>query len=80
VATTITRSGFILRSEIIGSAVDQGATISVKRRHTWSFMYNQPTAQLYHSSPTTSFPYGVTADAGERSRGHVPARSATGRN
>ena len=37
--------------QIIGLAVDQGATISVNGGQTWSSWYNQPTAQLYHAIP-----------------------------
>lgn len=45
--------------EIMLLAVDQGATITVNGGRTWSSWYNQPTAQLYHVSTDTRFPYWV---------------------
>ncbi|MBV8975295.1 MAG: hypothetical protein JOY74_09240, partial [Sinobacteraceae bacterium] len=36
---------------------DGGASISFDRGHTWSTVYNQPTAQFYHVSVDTRFPY-----------------------
>jgi len=42
---------------LLGS--DQGAVVSVNGGETWSSWYNQPTAQLYHVSIATSFPYKV---------------------
>jgi photosystem II stability/assembly factor-like uncharacterized protein len=38
---------------------DQGATITVNGGRTWSSWYNQPTAQLYHVTTDTRFPYWV---------------------
>src|SRR5260370_1714893 len=38
---------------------DQGALVSVNSGQTWSYWYNQPTAQLFHGAPTNSFPYLV---------------------
>ncbi len=39
--------------------VDQGATVSLDRGRTWTSWYNQPTAQLYHVTTDTNFPYSV---------------------
>ena len=39
--------------------VDQGATVSLDRGKTWTSWYNQPTAQMYHVTTDTSFPYWV---------------------
>ena len=39
--------------------VDQGATVSLDRGQTWTSWYNQPTAQLYHVTTDTNFPYWV---------------------
>ncbi|HVN43816.1 MAG TPA: hypothetical protein VMT66_01095 [Steroidobacteraceae bacterium] len=36
---------------------DGGASISFDRGRTWSTVYNQPTAQFYHVSVDTRFPY-----------------------
>ncbi len=41
--------------------VDQGATISLDGGKTWSSWYNQATAQVYHISTDTSYPYWVYA-------------------
>ncbi len=41
------------------AAVDQGTTVSVDGGKTWSSWYNQPTAQLYHVTTDTSYPYRV---------------------
>ncbi|HVC02713.1 MAG TPA: hypothetical protein VND80_10980 [Steroidobacteraceae bacterium] len=38
---------------------DQGAVVSVDHGRTWSSWYNQPTAQLYHVSVDSHFPYRV---------------------
>jgi hypothetical protein len=59
--------------------VDQGATISLDGGETWSSWYNQPTAQVYHISTDTSYPYWVYAtqqdsgSIGTRSRGDLGA-------
>ncbi|MEO8360875.1 MAG: hypothetical protein ABI672_12660, partial [Vicinamibacteria bacterium] len=58
---------------------DQGATISLDAGQTWSSWYNQSTAQLYHISTDTSYPYWIYAtqqDSGSiatRSRGDLGA-------
>jgi photosystem II stability/assembly factor-like uncharacterized protein len=41
-------------------ASDQGAIVSVDGARTWSSWYNQPTAQIYHVSADTRFPYWVS--------------------
>jgi len=38
---------------------DQGALVSVNGGETWSSWYNQPTAQFYHVSVSSDFPYKV---------------------
>ncbi len=59
--------------------VDQGATISLDGGRTWSSWYNQATAQIYHVSTDTSYPYwvyGSQQDSGTiatRSRGNFGA-------
>ena len=44
---------------IIALSSDQGATISLNGGETWSSWYNQPTAQFYHVTTDTRFPYRV---------------------
>lgn len=48
-------------------ATDQGASISLDRGATWSSWYNQPTAQMYHVTTDSRFPYtiyGAQQDSG----------------
>ena len=55
--------------DIILLVSDQGAIVTVNRGKTWSFWYNQPTAQLYHAIADNSFPYHVCA--GQQESGSV---------
>ncbi len=48
-----------LQPEIMLLTTDQGATITVNGGRTWSSWYNQPTAQLYHVTTDSQFPYWV---------------------
>ncbi len=50
-------------------AGDQGAIITVNGGQTFSSWYNQPTAQFYHVSTDTSFPYNVLG--GQQESGSV---------
>ena len=45
--------------KIIALTSDQGAVISLNGGATWSSWYNQPTAQFYHVTTDTRFPYRV---------------------
>jgi photosystem II stability/assembly factor-like uncharacterized protein len=63
---------------IILIASDQGATISVNHGDTWSSWYNQPTAQLYHVSTDTQFPYWVYGGQQESGTAAVASRSDYG--
>ena len=45
--------------DIILLGSDQGAIVTVNGGKSWSSWYNQSTAQLYHVSADTSFPYRV---------------------
>ena len=38
---------------------DQGAIVTLNGGHTWSSWHNQPTAQMYHVSTDSRFPYRV---------------------
>ena len=59
--------------------VDQGATVSLDGGRTWSSWYNQSTAQIYHVSTDTQWPYWVygsqqdSGSVGVRSRGNMGA-------
>ena len=61
--------------QIMLSAVDQGAVVTVNGGETWSSWYNQPTAQFYHVITDNQFPYWVygaqqeSGSAGVKSRG-----------
>ncbi|MGA8866949.1 MAG: glycoside hydrolase [Candidatus Sulfotelmatobacter sp.] len=48
---------------------DQGALVTVNGGTTWSSWYNQPTAQLYHVSIASTFPYRVCG--GQQESGSV---------
>ena len=77
-ATIIKTFGSIPRHpEIIALVSDQGATISLNGGRTWSSWYNQPTAQMYHVSPTTAFRIGFAA-ASRRAARRASAAAATG--
>ncbi len=58
---------------------DQGATISLDGGLNWSSWYNQPTAQVYHISTDTQYPYWIYATQqdsgciGTSSRGNLGA-------
>ncbi|PYR54752.1 MAG: glycoside hydrolase, partial [Acidobacteria bacterium] len=45
--------------DIILIASDQGAIVTVNGGESWSSWYNQPTAQFYHVSTDSAFPYRV---------------------
>ena len=62
-----------LHPEIMLIASDQGVIITVNGGRTWSSWYNQPTAQLYHVSTDTSFPYRVCG--GQQESGSVCIQS-----
>ncbi len=55
--------------DILLMAGDQGAIITVNGGQTFSSWYNQPTAQFYHVSTDTSFPYNVLG--GQQESGSV---------
>jgi photosystem II stability/assembly factor-like uncharacterized protein len=59
--------------DIILLGVDQGAIVTVNGGKTWSSWYNQPTAQLYHVSADTTFPYRLYS--GQQESGSVGIRS-----
>lgn len=66
------------RPEVILTAADQGASISVNDGRTWSSWYNQPTAQFYHVSTDNSFPYRVYGGQQESGSAGVLSRGPDG--
>ena len=54
---------------IIALASDQGTVVTVNGGESWSSWLNQPTAQLYHTSATATFPYRVCS--GQQESGSV---------
>src|SRR6185503_10673564 len=63
---------------IILLATDQGAVVSVNGGDTWSSWYNQPTAQFYHVSTDSAFPYRVCGGQQESGSACVPSRGDHG--
>ncbi|AUD03633.1 WD40/YVTN/BNR-like repeat-containing protein [Spirosoma pollinicola] len=55
--------------DVLLLAGDQGAIVTVNGGQTFSSWYNQPTAQFYHVSTDTSFPYNVLG--GQQESGSV---------
>jgi photosystem II stability/assembly factor-like uncharacterized protein len=65
--------------EVVLLASDQGVVISVNGGATWSSWYNQPTAQFYHVSTDTAFPYRVCGGQQESGSACVASRGDDGR-
>ena len=64
--------------DIILAAADQGAIVTLNGGATWSSWYNQPTAQFYHVSTDSAFPYRVCGGQQESGSACVPSRSDYG--
>ena len=64
--------------DIMLFATDQGAIITVNGGETWSSWYNQPTAQFYHVSTDTRFPYWVYGGQQESGSAAVASRGDYG--
>jgi photosystem II stability/assembly factor-like uncharacterized protein len=64
--------------QIILNASDQGAIITVNGGATWSSWYNQPTAQMFHVSTDSRFPYWVYGGQQESGSAGVPSRGNDG--
>ena len=60
--------------DIILLGSDQGAIVTVNGGKSWSSWYNQSTAQLYHVSADSSFPY--TLYSGQQESGSVGIKSS----
>jgi photosystem II stability/assembly factor-like uncharacterized protein len=65
-------------SQIMLTASDQGAVITVNGGQTWSSWYNQPTAQFYHVITDNQFPYWVYGGQQESGSAAVCSRGRDG--
>ncbi len=54
---------------------DGGASISLDGGRTWSTIYNQPTAEIYHVMTDTHFPYRVYGAQQDNTTISLPSRS-----
>jgi len=59
--------------QILG--VDQGAIVTTNGGITWSSWHNQPTAQIYHVTTDSSFPYIVYGAQQDSGAAGVPSRT-----
>jgi len=66
------------RPEVMILSADQGAVVTVNGGETWSSWYNQPTAQFYHVSTDSSFPYRVCGGQQESGSACVASRGDDG--
>ncbi len=57
---------------------DGGACVSFNGGQSWSSLYNQPTAQLYHVITDDQFPYRVYASQQDNTAIGIPSASAIG--
>jgi photosystem II stability/assembly factor-like uncharacterized protein len=63
------------RRMILGA--DQGAVVTADGGATWSSWYNQPTAQLYHVSTDSRFPYWIYGAQQDSGAVALPSRTAS---
>jgi photosystem II stability/assembly factor-like uncharacterized protein len=59
-------------------ANDGGGNTTFNGGKSWSSIYNQPTAQFYHVTVDTRFPYRVYGNQQDNSTLSIPSRSDTG--
>jgi photosystem II stability/assembly factor-like uncharacterized protein len=57
---------------------DGGACVSFTGGTSWSTLYNQPTAQFYHVTTDTRFPYRLYGSQQDNTTCCIPSRSARG--
>ena len=65
-------------SERMIEANDGGATVSLNGGGTWSTLYNQPTASLFHLTTDSRFPYRVYGTQNDNTAIAVPSRANEG--
>jgi photosystem II stability/assembly factor-like uncharacterized protein len=63
------------RVQFLGS--DQGAQVTLDGGATWSSWYNQPTAQIYHVSTDSRFPYWVYGAQQDSGAVALPSRTSS---
>ncbi|MDE3102021.1 MAG: glycosyl hydrolase [Chloroflexota bacterium] len=54
---------------------DGGATVTLNGGHTWSTLFNQPTAEMYHVVTDTRFPYRIYGTQQDNTAIAVPSRA-----
>jgi photosystem II stability/assembly factor-like uncharacterized protein len=59
------------------TGADQGTVITLNGGQSWSSWYNQPTAQFYHVTTDTRFPYWVYGAQQDTGSAAVPSRTNT---
>ena len=64
--------------DVMIMTADQGAIVTLNGGGTWSSWYNQPTAQFYHVSTDTAFPYRVCGGQQESGSACVASRGDHG--
>ncbi|MEA2204746.1 MAG: hypothetical protein QOE77_1522 [Blastocatellia bacterium] len=64
--------------DVVLLASDQGAVITVNGGKSWSSWYNQPTAQMYHVSADSAFPYRLCGGQQESGSACVSSRGNDG--
>ncbi len=64
--------------DVLLTASDQGAVITVNGGKSWSSWYNQPTAQMYHVSADNSFPYRLCSGQQESGSACISSRGNNG--
>ena len=57
---------------------DAGAIVSVNDGRSWSNMFNQPTAEIYHVAIDDAFPYRVYGAQQDNTTISIPSRTTTG--
>jgi photosystem II stability/assembly factor-like uncharacterized protein len=67
-----------VKPEVMLLAGDQGAIITVNGGSTWSSWYNQPTAQMFHVTADTAFPYRLCGGQQESGSACVSSRGQDG--
>ena len=65
-------------NDIMGISSDQGAIITLNGGKSWSSWYNQSTAQLYHVSADSAFPYRLCSGQQESGSACVSSRGDYG--
>ena len=57
---------------------DGGASVSLNGGDSWSTIYNQPTAELYHMATDNRFPYRIYGAQQDNTTVSLPSAAADG--